>query len=177
MATTFRQIQKQIDKLQKQAAELREHEVSGVVKRMKLAIAHYGLTAEDLGLEPKAEASRASPTSETSAKAKSVFGDSTGHVWSGRGPRPQWLKAALAAGRSLEEFRLPAGSRQDAISAKKGMTNEKKKKIKREIKILQNLAGGPNVISLLDVVRDPQVRIPDLGGLVMAADTQISIAE
>lgn len=33
----------------------------------------------------------------------------------------------------------------------------KKKKIKREIKILQNLAGGPNVIALLDVVRDPQV--------------------
>jgi casein kinase II subunit alpha len=33
----------------------------------------------------------------------------------------------------------------------------KKKKIKREIKILQNLAGGPNVIALLDVVRDNQV--------------------
>lgn len=33
----------------------------------------------------------------------------------------------------------------------------KKKKIKREIKILQNLAGGPNVIALLDIVRDPQV--------------------
>ncbi|CAH1756379.1 8971_t:CDS:2 [Entrophospora sp. SA101] len=32
----------------------------------------------------------------------------------------------------------------------------KKKKIKREIKILQNLAGGPNIISLMDVVRDPQ---------------------
>lgn len=39
----------------------------------------------------------------------------------------------------------------------------KKKKIKREIKILQNLAGGPNVIQLLDVVRDPQVRsVPSL---------------
>ena len=36
----------------------------------------------------------------------------------------------------------------------------KKKKIKREIKILQNLAGGPNVIALLDVVRDPQVSLP-----------------
>lgn len=35
----------------------------------------------------------------------------------------------------------------------------KKKKIKREIKILQNLAGGPNIIGLLDVVRDPQVRL------------------
>ena len=36
----------------------------------------------------------------------------------------------------------------------------KKKKIKREIKILQNLAGGPNIIALLDVVRDAQVRFP-----------------
>lgn len=38
----------------------------------------------------------------------------------------------------------------------------KKKKIKREIKILQNLAGGPNVIALLDVVRDSQSKTPSL---------------
>lgn len=38
----------------------------------------------------------------------------------------------------------------------------KKKKIKREIKILQNLAGGPNVVSLLDVVRDSSSKIPSL---------------
>jgi casein kinase II subunit alpha len=38
----------------------------------------------------------------------------------------------------------------------------KKKKIKREIKILQNLAGGPNVVALLDVVRDPASKIPSL---------------
>lgn len=36
----------------------------------------------------------------------------------------------------------------------------KKKKIKREIKILQNLSGGPNIIGLLDVVRDSQVSWP-----------------
>jgi len=36
----------------------------------------------------------------------------------------------------------------------------KKKKIKREIKILQNLSGGPNIIALLDVVRDAQVNTP-----------------
>lgn len=34
--------------------------------------------------------------------------------------------------------------------------------IKREIKILQNLFGGPNVIRLLDVVRDPQSKTPSL---------------
>jgi casein kinase II subunit alpha len=34
--------------------------------------------------------------------------------------------------------------------------------IRREIKILQNLCGGPNVIQLLDVVRDPQSKTPSL---------------
>lgn len=38
----------------------------------------------------------------------------------------------------------------------------KKKKIKREIKILQNLCGGPNIIKLLDVVRDPYSKTPCL---------------
>ncbi|KAJ3174744.1 Casein kinase II subunit alpha [Geranomyces variabilis] len=38
----------------------------------------------------------------------------------------------------------------------------KKKKIKREIKILQNLAGGPNIVSLLDIVRDPHSKTPAL---------------
>jgi casein kinase II subunit alpha len=38
----------------------------------------------------------------------------------------------------------------------------KKKKIKREIKILQNLCGGPNIIKLMDIVRDPQSKTPSL---------------
>lgn len=38
----------------------------------------------------------------------------------------------------------------------------RKKKIKREIKILQNLCGGPNIIKLLDVVRDPHSKTPSL---------------
>lgn len=38
----------------------------------------------------------------------------------------------------------------------------KKKKIKREIKILQNLYGGPNIIKLYDIVRDVQSKTPSL---------------
>ena len=38
----------------------------------------------------------------------------------------------------------------------------KKKKIKREIKILQNLKNGPNIVKLLDVVRDPSSKTPCL---------------
>ncbi|XP_014239851.1 casein kinase II subunit alpha-like isoform X2 [Cimex lectularius] len=38
----------------------------------------------------------------------------------------------------------------------------KKKKIKREIKILENLKGGKNIITLLEVVKDPVSRTPAL---------------
>lgn len=38
----------------------------------------------------------------------------------------------------------------------------KMKKIYREVKILKNLTGGPNVIGLLDIVRDEQSKIPAL---------------
>ncbi|KAH0486042.1 MAG: uncharacterized protein KVP18_003860 [Porospora cf. gigantea A] len=38
----------------------------------------------------------------------------------------------------------------------------KKKKIRREIKILQNLKGGPNIVELLDVCKDPLSRTPAL---------------
>ncbi|KAL0461840.1 UNVERIFIED_CONTAM: Casein kinase II subunit alpha-4, chloroplastic [Sesamum latifolium] len=38
----------------------------------------------------------------------------------------------------------------------------KKKKIKREIKILQNLCGAPNIVKLLDIVRDQQSKTPSL---------------
>lgn len=53
----------------------------------------------------------------------------------------------------------------------------KKKKIKREIKILQNLAGGPNIVALLDVVRDSQVtRLPSSVHLAVFSN-QICVAE
>jgi len=38
----------------------------------------------------------------------------------------------------------------------------RKKKITREIKILENLKGGPNIIELLDVVKDPLSQTPTL---------------
>lgn len=34
--------------------------------------------------------------------------------------------------------------------------------IKREIKILQNLCGGINIVKLLDIVRDQQSKTPSL---------------
>jgi DNA-binding protein H-NS len=108
MAQTYAQLQKQIAKLQQQADALRNSEVKGVIERIKVAITHYGLSPEQLGFggaAPKASG-RTKVKAATAAKAgvSPRFSDGPGRSWSGRGPRPHWLRDALAAGRSLEEF-------------------------------------------------------------------------
>lgn len=119
---SYAQIQKQIEVLQRQADELRAQEVAGVVARIKEAIAHYGLTAEQLGYGASAKKEKAKVQKVGHAGA-AAYSDGLGNSWGGRGPRPQWLKAALAAGRSLEEFAaaghsVPAKAKKSAKKVK-----------------------------------------------------------
>lgn len=115
MAQTYKQIQKQIEQLQRQAEALRNSEVKGVIDRIKVAIAHYGLTAEQLGFSVNGKVARPKAAAKSAGKSAAAFRDSNGNAWSGRGPRPHWLRDALAAGRSLDEFRV--GSRKSAAFA------------------------------------------------------------
>ncbi|WP_076999117.1 H-NS family nucleoid-associated regulatory protein [Variovorax sp. KK3] len=111
MAQTLIQIQKQIEKLQRQADALRSQEIAGVVERIKVAIAHYGLTADQLGLVSTRPSSRATgqATRNTSVSTVVKFSDGNGNSWSGRGPRPLWLRNALQSGRTLDEFASAKG--------------------------------------------------------------------
>lgn len=113
MAQTYKQIQKQIEQLQRQAEALRGSEIKGVVDRIKVAIAHYGLTAAHLGLDSASGKATRKKTSRSSAQ----FSDGAGNAWSGRGPRPRWLRDALAAGRSIDEFRAGASTKSKLASA------------------------------------------------------------
>ncbi|MDP9995170.1 DNA-binding protein H-NS [Variovorax boronicumulans] len=115
MAKTFLQVQKQIEELQKEAEQLRRKEADGVRSRIKEAIAVYGFTAAELGFgktsdpAPKVKKGAAKKTNGTKKAAPAAAGapkfkDEQGNVWSGRGPRPAWFKAALEAGKSAEEL-------------------------------------------------------------------------
>jgi DNA-binding protein H-NS len=114
MAQTYKQIQKQIEQLQRQAEVLRNSEVKGVIDRIKVAIAHYGLTAAQLGLRTNNTVARPTKAANASGKSGAKFSDGNGNEWSGRGPRPYWLRDALSAGRSIDEFRV--GSRRNSKS-------------------------------------------------------------
>jgi DNA-binding protein H-NS len=106
MAQSYAQIQKQIASLQRQAEAIRQGEIKGVVDRIKVAIAHYALTPEQLFETPKTgKPNKLAPTTASSVK----FADNKGNVWSGRGPRPRWLRDALAAGASIDDYKPATG--------------------------------------------------------------------
>lgn len=74
MAKTYTQLQEQIAQLQRAADALMAKEAAAVVGRIKLAIAHYGLTPDDLfGLSavkaPKAPRAPKAPKALNAAKA------------------------------------------------------------------------------------------------------------
>jgi len=113
MTKTYIQIQKQIETLQREADKLKRKEVEDVIDKIKEAIRVYELTAADLGFEGRGGARRgavARKRGRPAAKGRSrgpatvKFRDESGNTWGGRGPRPQWLRDALASGKSLQDF-------------------------------------------------------------------------
>jgi DNA-binding protein H-NS len=124
MAQTYAQIQEQIATLQQKADALRAKEVGGVVDRIKVAIAHYGLSPEQLFGGKKTSATR--PTGEVTARKSTAkkggrisYSDGDGNTWGGWGKRPTWLREALAAGKRLEEFQMGAMAASTAKEAAK----------------------------------------------------------
>lgn len=106
---TFLEVQKQIQQLQKEADQLRKQEANEVLARIKDAIAVYGFTAADLGVDSaprgrvrRAAAAKLGRKGGKKSPAAPKYRDLEGNVWSGRGPRPAWFKAALEAGTSAD---------------------------------------------------------------------------
>jgi DNA-binding protein H-NS len=113
MTKTYVQIQKQIESLQREADKLKRKEIDDVIFKIKEAINVYELTAADLGFEGKggsrrgpAAKKRGRPAAKGKGKgaAAAKFRDEAGNTWGGRGPRPLWLRTALGAGKSLQDF-------------------------------------------------------------------------
>ena len=116
MSKSYTQVMKQIETLKAEAEKLRRKEVDEVIGRIREAITHYGLTASDLGLAVKAPKAAkgtkpAAPAKKRRAKvakapAAPKYRNEAGQTWGGLGKRPQWLRDALAAGKTLEEFAI-----------------------------------------------------------------------
>lgn len=124
MAKTYAAIQKQIEALQIKANAARQKEIAGVIARIKEAIQAYELTSEDLGF--RAGGTAAPQRASGRRPGYRVFSDGQGNTWSGRGPRPRWIKELLAAGKSLDD--LVQARSPDATARAKGSAAPRKTK-------------------------------------------------
>lgn len=89
---TFKEIQSQIEALQKQAEEARSNEISQAVTQIKQLMEDYGITVADLSSARKKGVKKSAGT----AKYRDP---QTGQEWTGRGRMPNWL-----AGKNKDQF-------------------------------------------------------------------------
>ena len=116
------EIQSQIQKLQKQAADIKTKEFDKTLQDVLAKMQAFGITLKDVqqamgksrAKRGKAKAAvAAKPAGKRAGKKKGAtvaakYKGPNGETWSGRGLMPRWMAALVAKGRSKEEFAIRA---------------------------------------------------------------------
>ena len=118
--STLIDIQTQIEKLQKQASDIRSREFDKTVQDIVAKMQAFGITLKDLQVAssrgakgakakgkpgakaPREKAAKAGAGSTVAAKYRGPNGE----TWSGRGLTPRWLAALIADGQKKEAFAI-----------------------------------------------------------------------
>ena len=108
------EIQGQIEKLQKQAAEIKSREFDKTVREIVAKMQAFGITVADLRpgkKRPKkatsgaaAKKTKAGRAAKPAAVVPPKYRGPNGEAWTGRGLPPRWLAALIAAGAAKESF-------------------------------------------------------------------------
>ncbi len=116
-------IQTQIQKLQKQASEIKAREFDATVRDILAKMDAFGITVKDLQKGSAKSKGRGRPASKAkerpnvgtkpTVKRKTAgtvvaakFKGPNGETWSGRGLTPRWLSTLIAQGQSKESFAI-----------------------------------------------------------------------
>lgn len=101
--TTYLELKAKAEKMLADAEELRVKEVAAVIAEIKEKISQFGISAKDLGFSTSSgyvKKSSAAPATPSVAK----FVGPNGEHWSGMGRQPQWIKDAIASGKTKDDF-------------------------------------------------------------------------
>ena len=111
-------IQSQIEKLQKQASDIKAKEFDKTLLDILATMQAFGISTKDLQVamarrakgKPAANSRRApaktkkSSAAKVTAKVAAKYRGPSGETWTGRGLTPRWLTALLAQGNTREDF-------------------------------------------------------------------------
>ena len=112
------EIQSQIEKLQKQAREIKAREFGKTVQEILVKMQAFGITVKDLhpsklsGAKSRTKTAAESKRAGSKVKKEGVavvaakYLGPNGEAWSGRGLTPRWLAALVAQGKTKEEFAI-----------------------------------------------------------------------
>ena len=110
-------IQSQIEKLQKQASDIRAKEFDATVKDILAKMQAFGITLKDLqpgksgrgrkAAAPKVRVAKAAkPSKRAGVAVAPKYRGPNGETWTGRGLTPKWLATLVAQGQSKETFAI-----------------------------------------------------------------------
>jgi DNA-binding protein H-NS len=99
---TYSELMAQAQSLMAQAEQARKDELASVIADIKAKMKQYGITVADLGATA---AGKKAAKSKSAAPAK--YRGPNGELWAGGpGRKPEWVRAVLAAGKSVEDYRI-----------------------------------------------------------------------
>ena len=111
-------IQLQIEKLQKQALQIKVKEFHKTVAEIRQKMHAFGITVKDLQPAKNLKNStvrgatkkggRAASKKLVGASVAAKYRGTDGQTWTGRGLTPRWMKTLLEQGRTKEDFAIAA---------------------------------------------------------------------
>lgn len=110
--SSLQELLEQRAKLDKEIAQAQSTLRSDALAKIQALMAEAGLSLSDLrdafggAASTKAARAPAAAPKVGSKVAPKYRNTATGDTWSGRGLQPNWLKAALAEGKKLEDFAI-----------------------------------------------------------------------
>ncbi len=118
--SSYAELKAELEALQKRTEQARLAEIQAVAQRAAAMLNEYQVSlaelraagyrpADDLAKRvgrPRRAGGSAEPKTSSAREVKFRDPSNEGNTWSGRGARPKWIREALAAGRTLESFRV-----------------------------------------------------------------------
>lgn len=107
---TLEEIERQIQALQTEAAELKMAEG---IEQLRIAIKKYGVGLSHFKIALGASKKRAPAPRKLPPTYCNPNNDA--ETWTGRGRKPRWLVAALKAGKTVEQCKIPLSAQSDGM--------------------------------------------------------------
>ena len=100
---TYSELMAQAQSLMAQAEQARKDELASVIADIKARMKQYGITAADLG----GAAAGPKKAGKSKSAAAPKYRGPNGELWAGGpGRKPEWVRAVITSGKSLDAYRI-----------------------------------------------------------------------